>query len=117
MGLFEQGFSEHRGGREWDSASAVIYQLLGVFEILDEIEFKKFVSKIEKIVKKKIYVEDLMEQFPGGYPRYHLGKYFKKFRTIKKHVVFTEPLNLKKIEDPKKIWPVHIDQNLLLHRK
>ena len=42
MGLFEQGFSEHRGGREWDSASAVIYQLLGVFEIQD-----LFVIKME----------------------------------------------------------------------
>jgi 2-polyprenyl-3-methyl-5-hydroxy-6-metoxy-1,4-benzoquinol methylase len=91
--------------------------IAGVFEILNNNEFKKFVSKLEKIIKKKIYVEDLMEQFPGGFPRYHIGKYFKKFRTIKKNVVFTEPLNLKKIEDPKKIWPIHIDQNVLLEKK
>ena len=41
----------------------------------------------------------------------------RHFQIVKKNVVFTEPLNLKKIEDPKKIWPIHIDQNVLLEKK
>jgi len=90
--------------------------IAGVLEILNAKEFLNVVKKLETIVRKKIYIEDLMEQFPGGYPRYHISKYFKDFVVEKKYVVFTEPLNLKKIEDPKKIWPVHIDQNLLLKR-
>jgi SAM-dependent methyltransferase len=88
----------------------------GLFGILDDKEFSKFVQKLEKNIKKTIYIEEILEPFPGGFPRYHMGKYFKKFKVLEKHKIFTEPLNLKKIEDPKKLWPVHIVQNIVLER-
>jgi SAM-dependent methyltransferase len=89
----------------------------GVFEILDDKDFITLVKKLDKTILKTIYIEDLMEQFPGGYPRYQLSKYFKNFEIKSKHTIFTEPFNLKKLTDPKKIWPIHIDQNLLLVKK
>ena len=88
----------------------------GLFGILDEKEFKKFVNKLEKKITKSIYIEEILEPFPGGFPRYHMGKYFNKFKVMKKYKIFTEPLNLKKIEDPKKLWPIHIVQNLILEK-
>lgn len=88
----------------------------GVFEILNDKDFITLVKKLDKTILKTIYIEDLMEQFPGGFPRYHLSKYFKNFKVKSKHIIFTEPINLKKLTDPKKIWPVHIDQNLLLKK-
>ena len=89
----------------------------GLFGILNEKEFIKFVKKLEKRIDKLIYIEEILEPFPGGFPRYHIGKYFKKFVVIEKHKIFTEPLNLNKIEDPKKLWPVHIVQNVVLEKK
>jgi ubiquinone/menaquinone biosynthesis C-methylase UbiE len=89
----------------------------GVFEIIEEKPLLKLIKFIEKITKKGIYIEDVAEKFPGGFPRNHLGRYFKKFKVTEKYLIFSEPFNIKKIEDPKKIWPIFLDQNLWLEKK
>ena len=86
----------------------------GVLEILSEKNIEIFLSKISKIVSKGIYIEDLFETFPGGWSRDNLGYYLlkKKFHVKKRYVVFSEPFNKFRLTDPKKIWPINLDQNI-----
>jgi SAM-dependent methyltransferase len=91
---------------------------VGVFEILDERSLLKLLAKLKKIVKKGIYIEDLFERFPGGWPRDNLGDLLLKnnFLVKKRHVIFTEPFNKNKLSDPKKIWPIMLDQNIFAEK-
>ena len=64
--------------------------------------------------KGGINIEDVAETFPGGWPRHNLGYYLLKygFHIKKRHLIFTEPFKKKKLSDPKKIWPIILDQNI-----
>jgi ubiquinone/menaquinone biosynthesis C-methylase UbiE len=86
----------------------------GVLEILSEPKLKIFLKNLSNIVKKGIYIEDVAETFPGGWPRHNLGYYLLKygFKIKKRHLVFTEPFKKNKLSDPKKIWPITLDQNI-----
>lgn len=86
----------------------------GVLEILSERHNDIFLHRISKIVSKGIYIEDLFETFPGGFPRDNLGYHLlkNKFHVKKRHVIFSEPFNKFKLSDPKKIWPINLDQNI-----
>ena len=44
--------------------STLISQSLGVFEILDDIQFDRAIKEIARVTKKGIYIEDLFETFP-----------------------------------------------------
>lgn len=90
----------------------------GVLEILDEKNLHKLLNKLKKIVKIGIYIEDVFEKFPGGWPRDNIGLLLKKigFNVKKREVVFTEPFSEKKLTDPKKLWPIIIDQNIWAER-
>jgi SAM-dependent methyltransferase len=86
----------------------------GVIEILSESKLQIFLKNLSKIVKKGIYIEDVAETFPGGWPRHNLGYYLLKygFKIKKRHLLFTEPFKKNKLSDPKKIWPITLDQNI-----
>jgi len=88
--------------------------ICGVIEILDQNQLNDFISKVCNLVSDGIYIEDLFEQFPGGYPNDKIGMLFAKnsFETIRREVIMTEPFNEKHLMDPMRIWPNHIDQNL-----
>jgi SAM-dependent methyltransferase len=93
--------------------------IVGVIEIIDDIDLIKFFKNIQKIIKKGIYIEDLYEKFPGGWPRFNIGMFLEKinFKVAKRKVIFTEPFNIKKLTDPLKIWPIILDQNIWAIRK
>ena len=86
----------------------------GVLEILSESKIQIFLKNISKLVRKGIYIEDVAETFPGGWPRHNLGYYLLKygFKMKKRYLIFTEPFKKNKLSDPKKIWPVTLDQNI-----
>ena len=86
----------------------------GVLEILSKKNLAIFLNRISKIVSKGIYIEDVFETFPGGWPRDNLGYHLlkKNFHVKKRHVIFSEPFNKSKLTNPKKIWPIFIDQNI-----
>jgi len=88
----------------------------GVYEILDEETFKDLNKDINYLVEDFIYVEDLFDKFPGGFPRINISKGLKKFYTKEKAFVFSEPLNKNTLADPKKIWPITISQNIFLKK-
>ena len=90
--------------------------ICGVLEILEPDVMVGFLDQVCDSVTKGIYIEDLFEQFPGGYPNDKIGRSFasRGFQTIERQVIMTEPYNEEHLMDPMKIWPNHIDQNLWL---
>lgn len=86
----------------------------GVIEILEEPEFNKFMDRICYYTKKGIFLTDLLDKFPGGYPRPDLNIDFQKrnFRIDKRYVVFSEPFNRFVLQEPKKIFPILEKQNI-----
>ena len=69
---------------------------------MKEDKLKIFLKNLSRIIKKGIYIEDVAETFPGGWPRHNLGYYLLKngFK-IKETFNFSEPFNPKKLSDPK----------------
>jgi len=92
--------------------------ITGVLEILEDELYAKFVAESCRVVKKGIYIEDLFEEFPGGYPRDNLHEEFAKhgYAQTLRHVVLSEPFDVEKVRDPMKLWPMLLDQNVWLER-
>ena len=85
----------------------------GVLEILEQDLFLKTIDEICRITRKFIYIEDLFEKFPGGFPRTDQGRYFmaKSFIEHKYILTFTEPISQIGLSDPMQIWPIMAVQN------
>lgn len=91
----------------------------GVIEIIDDgPPLMKFMDEFCRIVKKGLFSEELVDKYPGGIPRVDLPEMLAErgFRVKTKHFIFTEPFNLYKVQDPMKIWPILVDQNLYAER-
>lgn len=91
----------------------------GVFEILEDEPCEKLMAEFCRVTKTGLYIEDLFERFPGGYPRDDLDKMMAKhgFATEDRKVILSEPFSVDKVKDPKKLWPIMLDQNLWAVRK
>ena len=74
----------------------------GFLDMLNPISFENFMTNISKIVKRGIYIQDLLEHFPGGFPRENLGmELFKRgFKIKEKYKIFNQPFNKKKLLEP-----------------
>lgn len=62
--------------------------LFSVFEAINDNDVETFIEKICKIASKGVYITDLFDRYPGGYPRSHkvLESYFRKYNfTLSKH--------------------------------
>ena len=92
--------------------------ITGVLEILEDDLCETFISESSRVVERGIYVEDLFEEFPGGYPRANLGELFERHGFVQKqrHVVLSEPFQVDRLSDPMRLWPMLLDQNLWLER-
>ena len=90
----------------------------GVFEILDDAQFEYAMNEITRVTSFGIYIEDLFEKFPGGYPRDTLGKslYEREFLTQQRHIIMSEPFSEESLQDPRKLWPNLLDQNIWAER-
>lgn len=90
----------------------------GVLEILEDKPCETFMDEMCRVTKKGVYIEDLFERFPGGYPRENLPQLFeaRQFNVTKHIVVLSEPFDVARSRDPKKLWPVMLDQNLWAER-
>ncbi len=86
----------------------------GVLEILTDEQFAKFMDEMARVTKHGIFIEDLFERFPGGFPRDTLGKELldRGFLVEKRHVILSEAFDSTTLQDPKKLWPMLLDQNL-----
>ena len=84
----------------------------GVFEILEDEPANIFMKEICRVTSKGIYVEDLADEYPGGYPRENFEVLFSSYgyTLAKHHWVFTEPFTLEGSLDPMLLWPNLKDQ-------
>jgi len=90
-----------------------------VIEIINDKNYKDFIEKIAKLVTKGIYIADIFEKFPGGFPRDKLSKDFLElgFRTIKREIILSEPFDKNGFKNKIKIWPSILMQNLWFEKK
>ena len=86
--------------------------------MLEPIRFQNCLRNLKKIVKKGLYISDLMDEFPGGYPRNLLSyDLFKNgFFVKKKFKVFTEPFKKNNLLKPT-ISSILVNQNLYAEKK
>ena len=105
-------------GLDYDEKSFDYSLCCGVLEILDDDQCAAFLNEMVRVTKSGIYIEDLFERFPGGHPRDNLGKllYERGFVARDRHVVMSEPFDSEKLQDPKKLWPVLLVQNIWAER-
>jgi SAM-dependent methyltransferase len=90
----------------------------GVLEIMDDDICGRFMDNMCKMTEKGLYIEDLYERFPGGFPREELPAVLKDrgFETETRHIVLSEPFDVGDLRDPKKLWPIMLDQNIWANR-
>lgn len=90
-----------------------------VIETIAPEYYQNFIKEMTRLVSKGIYIADIMENFPGGYPRDNLNKDFLElgFRTLKREIVLSEPFDKNGFKNKVKIWPCTLMQNLWLEKK
>ena len=90
-----------------------------VIEIINDKYYKNFIKNLANLVTKGIYIADIFEKFPGGFPRDKLGKDFLNlgFKTIKREIVLSEPFDKNRFKNKIKIWPSVLMQKLWLYSK
>ena len=71
-------------------------------------------DEICRTVSNGIYIEDLFEKFPGWIPRDNINVLLSKrnFQMKKRHVILSEPFGVDKLQDPMKLWPIMLVQNI-----
>ena len=90
----------------------------GVLEILDDELTAALVKNLCRVVKKGIFVEDLLDLYPGGYPREDLGSVFQPegFAVTRRIVALSEPFSLFRVPDPCRVFPIMHIQNIWIER-
>jgi ubiquinone/menaquinone biosynthesis C-methylase UbiE len=106
-------------GLEQEDSSFDYLVITGVIEIIDDASVGKFIDEVCRVTNKGLYIEDLFEKFPGGIPRDDLKEELEKrnFQVKKRHVILSEPFDIDKLQDPMKLWPIMLDQNIWAERK
>ncbi|MFK7874078.1 MAG: class I SAM-dependent methyltransferase [Oligoflexales bacterium] len=90
----------------------------GVLEILEDKPAKAFVKELCRVTRDSVHIEDLADEYPGGYPRENFDMMFEPcgFKIEQNFTVLTEPFCEKGTKDPMKLWPNLKDTNLLARR-
>lgn len=90
----------------------------GVIEIMEGERRDAFMRELCRVTRKGIYMEDLMDRYPGGDPQEDLAPFYEPygFKIKKRHVIFTEPWSLFGEPDPCKLWPNMRDQIIWAER-
>lgn len=101
-------------GLDYQEKSIDFSLCTGVFEILDDSQFDTFLNEMCRITDKGIYITDLFEKYPGGYPRQNLADHLQSrgYCVDKKVTVLSEPFIIDKLSCPKRLWSIFPDQNI-----
>lgn len=85
-----------------------------VLEVLDGGAFNFYMNEMCRVARRGIYVEDLSDQYPGGFPRTDLPDHFKQrnFKVTHNHYIFNQPFDVASLRDPLKMFPIMLVQNL-----
>ena len=92
--------------------------ITGVIEILEDSVLDYFLDEVCKTISRGLFIEDLFEKFPGGIPRDNIDVLLskRKFKVKKRHIILSEPFDVDKLQDPMKLWPIMLDQNIWAER-
>jgi SAM-dependent methyltransferase len=90
----------------------------GVLEILEDAPAEKMLDEIGRLAAKGVYIEDIVDHYPGGYPREHLPSWLnaRGFMEVKRFFEFSEPFALEGSLDPLQLWPIIREQVLFAGR-
>lgn len=74
----------------------------GVLETLDDTSASSMAAELCRTTRKGVYIEDLADKFPGGYPHRSLDGLFAPhgMRVTGERKVFTEPFSMWNMPDP-----------------
>ena len=88
--------------------------ITGVIEILENDVLDFFLDEVCRTISNGMYIEDLFEKFPGGIPRDNIDKLLEKrgVHMKERYVILSEPFDVDKLQDPMKLWPIMLDQNI-----
>jgi len=84
----------------------------GVYEIIANEPAKKMLKEQCRLAKNGIYIEDLFDEYPGGFPREELTDWVEEFgfNVVDRHILLMQPFSVDGSTDPMKIWPISKDQ-------
>lgn len=107
------------GGIEYPDRCFDYVACTGVIEILDDADAAQILDEICRVAGRGVYIEDLADTYPGGYPRENLPKLVEQrgFETTRCELVLTEPFQIEGSSDPLELWPMQRDMNLFAERK
>lgn len=90
----------------------------GVFEILEDVPAGKMLDEVARLARLGVYVEDILDHYPGGYPRADLPEWLKKrgFPNVQQHLEFSEPFVIENSKDPLELWPILKEQVVFAER-
>lgn len=91
---------------------------MGVLEIMEDGPAKKLLAELCRVTAKGVYIEDLLDRYPGGYPRNLKPLLSRNGFSVKiRKVVLTEPFLLFTNPDPCELWPILKDQIIWAERE
>lgn len=90
----------------------------GVLEILENGPATAMIDEMARVSGKGIYIEDIVDHYPGGYPRPHLTDWLAQrgFGRFERHYLFSEPFALEGSLDPMQLWPIIKEQVIFAER-
>lgn len=88
--------------------------ITGVIEYIEDASLDFFLDEICRTVSRGIYFQGTCEKFPGCIPRNNIDELLNKrgFKVKNKHRILSEPFDIDKLQDPMKIWPIILNQNV-----
>lgn len=92
--------------------------ITGVIEYIEDSNLDFFLDEVCRTVSRGIYFQGTCEKFPGCIPRNNIDKLLNNrgFKVKKKYKILSEPFDIDKLQDPMKIWPIILNQNVWLEQ-
>jgi SAM-dependent methyltransferase len=90
----------------------------GVLEILEDGPASAMLDEIARLSSRGIYIEDIVDHYPGGYPRNHLPEWLARrgFGKVDRRFLFSEPFTVEGSLDPMQLWPILKEQVIFAER-
>jgi SAM-dependent methyltransferase len=93
--------------------------VMGLFEFLNDDQLDTTLEEITRLTAHGLYVRDMLEEYPGFYPRPKLPDTVSShgFEPVERARVFEEPFVESGTRDPLDVWPMHVHQVLFAERE
>jgi len=88
--------------------------ITSVIEYIEDSNLDFFLDEICRTVSTGMYFQGSCDKFPGSIPRENIEELLNSrgFNVKNKHKILSEPFDKDKLQDPMKIWPIILNQNV-----